>query len=102
MLPQKQLLISTRQFAREIRWRSWWHLWTTLAAVVLLSAITSSDLMWPARVFASGLLGLTIVRVFVLYHDFQHGAFLCRSRAGKRLMQAIGLILLTPASGWNR
>lgn len=102
MPSHKELLISTRQFARESRWRSWWHLGTTMAAVLLLAAIAASELIWPARVVASGLLGLTVVRVFVLYHDFQHGAFLRRSRAGKRIMQAVGLILLTPASGWNR
>jgi omega-6 fatty acid desaturase (delta-12 desaturase) len=102
MPPDKELLISTRQFAREIRWRSWWHVGTTLAVVCCLAAITSSELNWPARVLASGLLGLAIVRVFVLYHDFQHGAILRHSRPAQALMRLVGMILLTPASGWNR
>jgi len=102
MPPNKELLISTRQFAREIRWRSWWHVGSTLAVVLFLAAITSSGLNWTARVLASGLLGLALVRVFVLYHDFQHGAILRHSRAARALMRLVGMILLTPASGWNR
>lgn len=102
MTPQKELLISTRQFTQENRWRSWWHVSTTLAAIALLTAIVTSDLNWPVRIVASVLLGLAMVRAFVVYHDYQHGAILRKSRLGKLLMNGIGLILLTPASGWNR
>jgi len=102
MPPHKELLISTRQFAHESRLRSWWHVGSTLGVVAVLAAIASGTMNWPVRVLASGLLGLAIVRVFVLYHDFQHGAILRRSPAGTLLMKVIGLILLTPSSGWNR
>jgi len=102
MPTHKDLLISTKPFARESRGRSWWHVGSTVAVAVVLTAIASSDLHWVTRILASILLGLTTVRVFVLYHDFQHGAILRRSRLGKLLMEAAGLILLTPASGWNR
>src|SRR5437868_6541013 len=102
MPPHRELLISTRQFTHERRWRSWWAVGSTAALVLALSAIALSALNWPTRVLASFLLGLTVVRVFVIYHDFQHGAILRRSRAVRLLMQLVGLILLTPPSSWNR
>ena len=102
MTTHKELLISSRQFTHESRWRSWWHVGSTMAVVLALVAITCSEAHWVARLLASGLLGLTLVRLFVLYHDFQHGALLRRSTVGKMLMQAVGLLLLTPASSWKR
>lgn len=102
MPPHRELLISTRQFAQERRWRSWWAVGSTLALATVLFAIATGTLNWPTRLLASLLLGLTVVRVFVIYHDFQHGAILRRSSAARLLMQLIGLILLTPPSSWNR
>lgn len=102
MLSHKELLISTRQFTHESRWRSWWHVGATLIAVAILAAVAASEANMIARVLASVLLGLTMVRGFVVYHDYQHGAILRNSRVAELLMQVVGLLLLTPASGWNR
>jgi omega-6 fatty acid desaturase (delta-12 desaturase) len=64
--------------------------------------ITCSDLHWLARVGTGTGLGLVIVRIFVLYHDHQHGAILRGSRAADVLMRVIGLVLLCPSSAWQR
>jgi omega-6 fatty acid desaturase (delta-12 desaturase) len=102
MLTNKDLLIASRKFAHENRRRSWWHVCSTLAVALALAAIACSELHWGTRVLTSGLLGLVIVRIFVLYHDYQHGTILRRSWAGKVLMDVVGLAMLTPPSGWNR
>ncbi|MBL8852045.1 MAG: fatty acid desaturase [Planctomycetaceae bacterium] len=102
MTSHKELLIATRQFAQERVWLSWWHIASTLGIALALVAIVCSELHLAGRFLASTVLGLVFVRLFVLYHDFQHGAILRGSRVGKLLMETVGLILLTPPSSWNR
>lgn len=102
MRTDKELLIATRAFAREDRALSWWHVASTLAVAGLLLAVVCSEWSLWLRVPASILLGLVIVRLFVLYHDHQHGAILSGSRIANWLMQGFGLLILSPASGWTR
>jgi acyl-lipid omega-6 desaturase (Delta-12 desaturase) len=102
MRTHKELLIATKAYAHEVRWRSWWHLWSTLAVLWLLLAIVCTDLPWGLRLPVSVVLGLVIVRMFVLYHDYQHGAILRRSRVADAVMQVFGLVILSPSSGWKR
>jgi omega-6 fatty acid desaturase (delta-12 desaturase) len=42
-----------------------------------------------------------MVRLFVIYHDHQHGSILRGSRVGRLLMEFSGLLLLSPASVWH-
>lgn len=102
MRTQKELLIATKAFAHEVRWRSWWHLWSTLTVLGMLLAIVCMHLPWELRLPVSGVLGLVIVRMFVLYHDYQHGAILQRSPLADAVMLAFGLLILSPSSGWKR
>jgi acyl-lipid omega-6 desaturase (Delta-12 desaturase) len=102
MRTHKELLIATRQFASENLLTSWWHLVSTLAVIATLARVTCSDLHWSWRVVTSVALGLVIVRLFVLYHDHQHGAILSGSRGGNLLMRCVGFVLLCPSSAWQR
>lgn len=102
MRTQKELLIATKAFVRENRALSWWHVASTLAVVGLLLAFIRSEETLLLRVPASIGLGLVIVRLFVLYHDHQHGAILSGSRAADWLMRCVGLLILSPSSGWKR
>jgi omega-6 fatty acid desaturase (delta-12 desaturase) len=102
MRTQKELLIATKAYAHEVRWRSWWHLWSTLAVIGLLLATVCTDVAWGLRLPVSIVLGLVIVRMFVLYHDHQHGAILQRSRLANAVMTVFGLVILSPSSGWKR
>lgn len=96
-----ELLTATRPFAGENRVRSWWYLWTAL--LVALSALTVSAVApywWvklPAAIFGA----LAMVRGFIVYHDYMHGAILRKSRLAKVLMHAFGLLFLTPAYHWR-
>jgi acyl-lipid omega-6 desaturase (Delta-12 desaturase) len=96
-----ELMRVTKPFAREVRWRSWWHFWSTLAVVSGLLALTCLDLSWMFRLPASILAGLTMVRVFVIYHDHQHGTILRGSLLANVLLGVCGLLLLTPRSIWR-
>lgn len=102
MRTHKELLIATRAFAREDRALSWWHVLSTLAVAGLLLAVICSEWSLFLRVPASITLGLVIVRLFVLYHDHQHGAILADSRVADWLMRGFGLLILSPSSGWTR
>ncbi len=97
----KQLMRATKPFAREIPWRSWTGLGTSLlvhgslvAAVLLIPA-------WWGRLAASILLGLSIVRLFVLYHDYCHGAIFRQSWLGKQVMNLVGWYTMAVPSVWR-
>jgi len=102
MRTHKELLISTRQFATECLLTSWWHIGSTLTVIAALALLTCSDLHIGWRIASGTALGLVIVRLFVLYHDHQHGAILSGSTIGNLLMRCVGLILLCPSSAWQR
>ena len=46
--------------------------------------------------------GLLIVRAFILFHDFLHGALLRKSPFAKGLFYVFGMIVLTPPRHWRR
>ncbi|MGE5195278.1 MAG: fatty acid desaturase family protein [Deltaproteobacteria bacterium] len=102
MLTSKELSSVTKRFAQEDRRRSWWHLWSTLAILAGLLAITCLDVHFLMRATASILAGLVFVRMFVIYHDHQHGTILRDSRLADLIMLAYGLWVLTPSSIWKR
>ncbi len=102
MRSAKELLIASKEFACESRSLSWWHVWSTVGALVGLLAISVSGLPLAARLASSVMAGLVGVRLFVIYHDYQHGAILRDSRIARLLMSIYGVIILNPPSVWNR
>ena len=98
----KTLIDATRPFAREDRARSRGALGSTLAAWALATAASAStSLPWTIRLFASLLDALLIVRLFVIYHDFMHGAVLRGSRLSGALLRACGVLVMAPPSVWR-
>jgi omega-6 fatty acid desaturase (delta-12 desaturase) len=102
MRDAKKLLLATRKYAQEHRGTSWWHLASTLIVLAGLTAFALLDLPWIMRLAASVLAGLVHVRLFVIYHDYQHGAILRGSRLASVAMFAYGFLSLNPPSIWNR
>ena len=47
------------------------------------------------------LAGLTIVRMFILYHDYMHGAILRGSALAKALFYVYGVVVMTPPRVWR-
>lgn len=98
----KELIAATRTFAVEDRAASWRHVLTTL--VVWAGLIAGAALLeaWPLRLLCSVIAGLVTVRVFILYHDYLHGAILRGSRAADLIMKTYGLLVLTPSRVWRQ
>lgn len=113
-----ELVGLTRPFTVENRKRSWTEFYLTASAIAGLAGLIASAILilGPdgvgidfSTVIGQGLilllsltLGLTLVRLFILYHDYQHGAIFYQSKPAKWLMSAVGVLLLNPPSIWNR
>ena len=97
----KELLVQTKQYAKENRFLSWWHFFSTMGLLAVLIWTASSDLPWIACFSASFLAGLVMVRMFVLYHDYLHGAILQKSIFAKIVMHIYGLLVLSPPAIWK-
>ena len=102
MRKQSELVRATKRFAHEQRWRSWWHLWSTLAVVGSLLTVTTLDLSLWLRLPCSVLAGMVLVRLFIIYHDYLHGTILAGSWLAEGIMWAYGLLAITPPSIWRR
>lgn len=79
-----------------------WGLWFVTVAVwglfeLLAFAHPSAIVQFLAAIFA----GLTIVRMFIFYHDYLHGALFRKSTLGKAFMYAVGFYTLNPPSVWK-
>jgi omega-6 fatty acid desaturase (delta-12 desaturase) len=98
----RDLIRATKAYAKENRALSWTYLLSTLAFFAVTFALTQLPIFWPLRLAASILTGLLIVRVFVIFHDYQHGAILNESKIGLAIMNAVGIYTLAPSSVWKR
>ncbi|APR80066.1 Fatty acid desaturase [Minicystis rosea] len=96
-----EIIAVTRPFAAEDRTKSWWHVLSTFAVLGGLTAAAARLPWWPARLAASVLEGLVIVRAFILAHDFQHGALLRKSALGSAIFSVYGVLVLTPPRIWR-
>lgn len=96
------LLKKTRQYAEEYIVYSWW---VTLSSFGILAGIVVCQL-WVenalAKIAMSLLSGLLILRLFILFHDYTHGAILRNSKLAYPLFKMFGWIVLTPTSVWKR
>lgn len=97
----KLLLEASKPFSKEIKSRSWWLVGSTLFLMCLLLAGAALTPWWPGQLALSVSGGLVMVRAFILYHDFMHGAILRGSVLGRLLMYGVGTILLTPPRSWR-
>ncbi len=102
MRSEKELIIATKAFASERRLQSWWVLWSTLALYCGTLWICLSDLPLGLRALSSVINGLLIVRLFIIYHDYQHHAILTNSWLAEAIMYVYGMFVLSPPSVWNR
>ena len=98
----KELVLATRDYAAENRALSWWHVLSTLAVFGGLLYLITLGLPWYGLLALSVLVALVLTRVFVIYHDFQHGTILVGSTIARVLFWIYGVIYLTPPSIWNR
>lgn len=98
---EKELLLASRSFTEENRAHSWTVTVTSLAILAGLTAGAVFAPWWPLRLAFSLVEGLTIVRVFCLFHDFQHGAILRQSKVAEAIYFFFGVSILVPPSVWR-
>ncbi len=98
----RELLAAAREFAQENRARSWFHLVESFAVFFGLLVATAYVGRWWAELVLSVLAGLVAVRIFILYHDYQHGAILQNSAVAKVVMWLFGVYVLTPPNVWKQ
>ena len=75
-----ELVEATRPFAREHTARSWRYVISTFALMVAVLVAAGLVHWWPLRLALSILGALVMVRAFITYHDYMHGAILRQSR----------------------
>jgi omega-6 fatty acid desaturase (delta-12 desaturase) len=97
----RELHQATRGFDRESAARSWWLVVETFALLAAALAAAALVPWWPLRLAASIIGALLLVRSFILYHDFMHGAILPGSRLARAIFYAYGAVNLTPPRSWR-
>lgn len=98
----KELLIASKIYAVEDRAKSWWYFWSTLVLMIFMLAVAGHpSVPLVSSVCASVVAGLVIVRMFVIYHDFFHGAILRNSWLAFSILYVFGLVILSPATSWK-
>lgn len=96
----RELLQATKPFVEESAAKSWWYVGSTF--VLMFASLTAAGLIawWPLRLVFSVLGALLMVRAFITFHDYLHGAILKNSRAAYWLFHAYGAFVLTPTRSW--
>lgn len=102
MMTGRELILATKPFAQEDRAKSWFYLISTLLMLAVALAGSYYIPYLAGRIVCSLLAGLLMVRMFIIYHDFQHHAILHRSVLADVIMSLYGLYVLVPASIWKR
>ncbi len=108
MLTGKELILATKTFAKEIRWKSWFHTLSTL--VLLIASIYGSfyfstygkGLELLAGIGCSVATALLLSRFFIIFHDFQHHTILRKSFGANVIFTLFGAYMITPPSIWKR
>src|SRR5687767_7524168 len=99
----KELINASKEFTGDDQSRSWTELSITLAlALPLLGLLFIEQIPMFLRLAGSFFCSLFYVRLFVIYHDYQHNAILQKSSAASWVMKAIGIFLLAPQTIWKR
>ena len=98
----KELILATKEFAHENRGKSWYYVFSTLAILILLLAGTYWNFHLLGKIVCSLLSSLVAIRMFIIYHDHQHGAILHKSKIADIIMTVFGIYILAPPSIWKR
>lgn len=98
----KELILATKPYAKEIRWKSWYH--TLTALVLLIGSIIGTFIApeVPLRLLCSIFTAMMLSRFFIIFHDFQHHTILYKSKIANVIFTVFGAYMITPPSIWKR
>ncbi|MFO7529085.1 MAG: fatty acid desaturase [Marinobacter sp.] len=96
----RELLAATKPYIEKSAATSCWYVGSTFG--LMIAALTAAGVIpwWPLRVVFSVLGALLMVRAFITFHDYLHGAILKDSRSAYWLFHAYGALTLTPTRSW--
>ncbi len=103
----KDLILATKPFAKEIRWKSWYVTLTTLVLLILclMGTFPKIGAYMPniyARIMFSIFSALLLSRFFIIFHDYQHHTILRNSFVASIIFTVFGFYMITPPSIWKR
>lgn len=98
----RELLKATVPFAVESVARSWWEVGLTFTLMTAALVGAGVAPWWPVRLVFSLLGSLLVVRAFITYHDYMHGAILRKSRLAWLLFHLFPALALTPPRSWRK
>jgi acyl-lipid omega-6 desaturase (Delta-12 desaturase) len=96
-----EIINATHEFAHEERALSWWYFLSSVSLLLGALLVTALPLNAAFRIVASLCAGLVLMRVFILYHDCEHGAIFRNSRFGKLLTSIVGFAVLKTPADWS-
>jgi acyl-lipid omega-6 desaturase (Delta-12 desaturase) len=102
MRNMKDLLLASKPFIRESKTRSWLETAVTLTGLIVFFSAAFVDLPIVIRIACALVCSLFYVRMFIIYHDYQHHAILQGSGVATVLMKAFGVFILAPQGIWKR
>lgn len=98
----RELILATAPYAIESVAKSWWYVASTF--ILMIAALVAAGITpwWPLRLVFSVLGALIMVRAFITYHDYMHGAILRKSRLAWWLFRIYASFALTPPRSWRK
>ncbi len=102
MLTGKELILATKPYAKEIRWKSWYY---TLTSFFLLIGAILGTYFLPSiflRVLSSVFAAMMLSRFFIIFHDYQHHTILRKSAIANAIFTIFGIYMITPPNIWKR
>ena len=98
----KELILATKPFTIENRFRSWFETVLTLSLLIISVGASFFSLPIIFRLLLCFTTALLYVRMFVIYHDYQHHAILQKSKAASLLLKTFWIYILAPQTIWKR
>lgn len=95
------LIRQTKPFSEEHVGTTWRLLATTSMVWASALAVALFAPAWPLQLVASLVLSGVIVRLFIFFHDWMHGAIFRDSKLGAAVMTAFGWYFLVPPPVWK-
>ena len=98
----KELLMATKAYAKEIRWKSWYTMLSTLLLLVGSIVATLFIPYLPVRIATSVFTAMMLSRFFIIFHDYQHHTILRNAPLAEGIFTVFGIYMVTPPSIWKR
>jgi omega-6 fatty acid desaturase (delta-12 desaturase) len=97
----RELMRAVMPFTEEQRARSWWCLGSTVTLMIGSMVAAGALPWWPLQFLMVPVAALLMVRAFILFHDFMHGAILQDSKLARAILYFVGAMVMVPPRSWR-